>query len=439
MSDGAPPEVDVRLAAALGGEALRRLRARLRKRIETGKPLSTPLSLRDPSAEERRAIEGLLGRPPGRGSVLSLRPVELEARLSGAGIAANLRDALSQLDGPLRDRIAASSAAERAWARVEAVVRALGDDQPVARATWQELTRDGLLRRLTGGDAETARSLARDYVAAVEALSPMLAPAMAAGGDGRAGPAAQQPWLSLAELATRVTGDAHGLDTGRPLTAPLLRFIANAADLGEALSRQDARCLWAAAGVEVDPLSSHVLVLGLRLPGAGLVSGTLEAYAAEGEPCRLTLRALRHLPAALRMPRIQGPAEVHVCENPMVVLAAARELGARCRPLVCLEGQPSAAATALLHALTRAGAALRYHGDFDWPGMRIAAGMVARHGADPWRLGAEDYAAGPAGPPLGGRPADTPWDPQLAPTMQARGVAVHEEGVLPELLGDLGG
>ena len=85
------------------------------------------------------------------------------------------------------------------------------------------------------------------------------------------------------------------------------------------------------------------------------------------------------------------------------------------------------------------GARVRYHGDFDWPGLAIAGRVLVR-GATPWRLGAEDYlAALPAGAgvPLSGAEVPTPWDPDLQPALREHGRAVHEEGVLEVLLADL--
>ena len=51
--------------------------------------------------------------------------------------------------------------------------------------------------------------------------------------------------------------------------------------------------------------------------------------------------------------------DVFVCENPTVVRAAQRALGAACAPLICTGGWPSAAVTGLLAQLRAAGARLR--------------------------------------------------------------------------------
>ena len=66
-------------------------------------------------------------------------------------------------------------------------------------------------------------------------------------------------------------------------------------------------------------------------------------------------------------------------------------LGPGARPLICTEGQPSTAFHRLAAAVTANGGRLRYHGDFDWPGIAIAASVISRHGARPWRMTAADY------------------------------------------------
>jgi uncharacterized protein (TIGR02679 family) len=133
---------------------------------------------------------------------------------------------------------------------------------------------------------------------------------------------------------------------------------------------------------------------------------------------------------------------VFVCENPQVLQAAAN---ARTEtPLLCLSGNPASVGTRLLRSLITMGSSVRYHGDFDWPGVAIAGRVIAL-GASPWRMSADNYTTAAARLDadhvvvLTGRPTSTTWDPALATAMSARGLAVHEELVLPDLLADLGG
>jgi uncharacterized protein (TIGR02679 family) len=87
-----------------------------------------------------------------------------------------------------------------------------------------------------------------------------------------------------------------------------------------------------------------------------------------------------------------------------------------------------------------AGGELWYHGDFDWPGVSIAASVIDRHGARAWRMSTSDYLAGVKtdGPcvALAGDPVATPWDPELRETMLATGRAIYEETVADQLLRD---
>jgi uncharacterized protein (TIGR02679 family) len=94
----------------------------------------------------------------------------------------------------------------------------------------------------------------------------------------------------------------------------------------------------------------------------------------------------------------------------------------------------------LLRALSDAGATLHYHGDFDGEGLRIAAHVIARTGAKPWRMSTVDYlaalSANPTGPPVG-RVTDAPWDPDLGDALRTHGTAVAEERVTDALLEEL--
>jgi uncharacterized protein (TIGR02679 family) len=107
-------------------------------------------------------------------------------------------------------------------------------------------------------------------------------------------------------------------------------------------------------------------------------------------------------------------------------------------PVICTSGNPAAAGSLLLDRLT-----VRYHGDFDWPGIAIARRIIMR-GGTPWRLGHDDYLEAATRLPvdhrlaLAGRVEATPWDERLQAVMIATDVAVHEEAIVDLLLTDLG-
>jgi uncharacterized protein (TIGR02679 family) len=193
-----------------------------------------------------------------------------------------------------------------------------------------------------------------------------------------------------------------------------------------------ARDIWARAGVLVNELARPALVLNLRARG-------FPAFAeAAGEPVYLSLRFLLRTSPSWE---VSGQ-NVFVCENPNLLAIAADKLGSRCAPLACTDGMPAAAQRTLLTQLTRAGACLRYHGDFDWPGVCIGNHVIREHGARAWRFGAEDYLAAVqsalrVGSRLDGRETPALWDQLLAPAMQEHEQAIAEERVADLLLGDL--
>jgi uncharacterized protein (TIGR02679 family) len=188
-------------------------------------------------------------------------------------------------------------------------------------------------------------------------------------------------------------------------------------------------------GVHLDELSSVVLCLGLPGDGRTALGKVLALHRETGQPAVLTLRQLRCHDEALSA----GP--VRICENPVVIAAAADELGSGCPPLVCVGGQPSTAGWQLLDLLAAGGAEFRYHGDFDWGGIRIAAAVRHRLNWRPWQYDhlAYEAAVSAACPltPLPGEPTATPWDPELAAAMRCHGVRVEEELTLDALLQDL--
>ena len=83
--------------------------------------------------------------------------------------------------------------------------------------------------------------------------------------------------------------------------------------------------------------------------------------------------------------------------HPVVIAAAADELGSHCPPLV-LGGQPSAAGWRLSTCWPCGRREFRFHGDFDWGGIRIASAVRQRVSQgqprwQPWRYDRDAYEA----------------------------------------------
>lgn len=108
---------------------------------------------------------------------------------------------------------------------------------------------------------------------------------------------------------------------------------------------------------------------------------------------------------------------------------------------MCTSGQRSTAVVKLLRRLAGHGAECRYHGDFDWAGLRIARSLSAHVKWMPWRYTGADYRAalrdGKPSLRLAGKPAESPWDPKLAVAMAQCGLALEEEAVTDLLAKDV--
>ncbi|WP_437721428.1 TIGR02679 family protein [Sorangium sp. So ce861] len=402
-----------RLREVLGAPELGWIIEKARWRLERGQPLrGAVVRRREPAAAERAAVERLLGRVM-RGAVLSVSLDELDRLLRDAEICAGLEAAVAALAGPAWDRRAEAARIEAAFRAIFEEAAAACDGRPEVVAWLDDLRATGLVRRLSCGDVEVARRHMQQGVEVVRRL-----------------PAEGIP---LAELAASATGDSHALDAGAPLGALVFRFAAALSGVARCERAAERRDVWDQAGVLLDELSAPVLVLNLGAAPDSLAGRVLAMHAAAGEPCRLAVRQLRRAPPRFDL----SGQEVFVCENPAILAAAADHLGPRGAPLVCVEGQVRTAARLLLERLRGAGATLRYHGDFDWGGVRIGNVVMGRHGALPWRYGAADYREAPKGAELAGAPVAAAWDEALGAAMREDGRAVHEEGVVEALLADL--
>jgi uncharacterized protein (TIGR02679 family) len=395
--------------------SLKPLWAVLRKRLEqNGHAIrgSVALQLDDDAADR---ISGLLGRPFSAGTA-RIRLADLDASLQSSAAARGLVAVVADLTGaPLRNLPAERDVirADRRllWAELDRQLADHGLADAEWTARWVDWLRaSGAVTRLPRGRAAVVLPVAVQVLARVLADDPTP--------------------IGLAELASEITGDAHGLDNGYPATALVLRGIAYALQIPPAASAAERRNLWQHVGVSTDEVSGTVITWALRPPGADRWSAMMRERADLGLITHLTVHELH------RSGDLTRPGEViYACENPQVLQRlAAAEVN---RPVACMSGNPAAAGIALLRQ-----SMIRYHGDFDWPGIAIA-GRIFGLGAQPWRFGRVDYVAAirrlPADNRLGltGRAQATPWDEGLHTAMTAADVAIHEEAVIDQLLADL--
>lgn len=422
-----PPDAEA--LAFLTRPGLTRLWTAARTRLERNGLLPAgTIRLEHLDAQEREALSLLLARPI-TGLTATIRLPDLDTRLRASAVGRTLASTLEELGPPLTDRRAVrdAAAAERArlWATAQTEVEATPLSAQPWTAQWlEEIRRGGTLARQ---DPHTTTTVITQAVQTLATLFP--------GTDPRLTPAS---W-GRGELATRATGSAHGLDDGTLLSRLVLRGIALARGVEFPVDAPARRALWRMASVTPDEVSSTVLAYGLRPTGGTWREAALRERAGHHMETHLTLRELRTL--TLKMP---PGTRVHVCENPRVVEAAADAGGTA--PMICTSGSATTVVLTLLDALASAGCAFAYHGDFDWPGIALANRITQRYDPEPWRMRAADYEylatrAQMLGTPqiaLTGPSAEAVWDAELAPAMDALGIALHEEAALDLLLEDLG-
>jgi uncharacterized protein (TIGR02679 family) len=276
-------------------------------------------------------------------------------------------------------------------------------------AAWVSAWRDAAWT-----DGLFAHSTAAEVTSAVTRVGQVLASA----GSGR----------SRTEVAAQLFGDAHALDTSTRLATLVTRALTTRD--GPA----DERGAWERAGLPWDLVSVPVLTWALPVVGAGGVADAVRAMTAAGLPMQLSVLALRASPLA-----VPAGTPVLVVENPRLVEAAAeRRLTAA---VLCTNGNPTTAPSLAIAQLRLCGARLRYHGDFDAPGLAMA-GRARDAGCEPFRMSAEDYlsalaeasAAGVELPRDSAAAPRTPWDPALAIAFDEHRAVVHEERVMDDVL-----
>ncbi|MGI8800249.1 MAG: TIGR02679 family protein [Pseudonocardia sp.] len=411
---------DPRLTRLLGTDELGWLVRRARQRLERGEPLTGTVTLTAATASQRDAAARLLGRRARPGAALTVRweAVDDVLRRSGAH-AAGLASAVVALTGPVRNRAEEAAARDQAWQAAFAPLDEIVGTRPALAPWLPTIQATGLVRRLAASP-EAATTLLADLAATLAALP-------------TGAPAEGEP---IGRFAERVLGSAHALDDDRPLAT--LAFGAAKA-LGNAPAGSGAawrREVWAAVGLLRDDLSSTVLTVGLPGDNVSSTGRALGALGAAGQPAVLTLRQLVRDPPACTL----HGATVSICENPVVVGVAADRLGPAAQSLVCVSGQPGAAVMQLLRLLAARGARLRYHGDFDWGGLRIGNLLFDRLPLVPWRFDAVAYRRATsfgAGRELVSQPVEACWDPALSTAMRELGKVVEEERVVDDLIADL--
>lgn len=412
--------LDPRLVNVFSAAGWRRFMERLAVYRDRGQSLPASVSLGEASEDERRCYARMfrLKRVP-EGPDLIYRLAKLTEILAMQEIPVDWDALVVAIVGPPPDKVALSQQQRVAWSGFTRWASALVAEQPFPQAAaWmQSLLKDGSLLRLSKGDAFTARERLQRACHLLAHL-PLKE---------------DEP---LPSVAARLCGDAHALDPASPLHALIVRSLAQ--QIGQPVpERSDQRRhLFERFGIICDDLSAPVLTLNLGLMGDSWLCRLVGEASAAAQPLHLTNRML----SRTDWNQVTCPSDVFVCENPTIVSLAAVRLGARCPPLICVNGEPRSTSRMLLRRLREGDSHLFYHGDFDWPGVAIAARIIGELGAKPWLFAASDYAdavRGRKSRALNGAAVATPWSPSLSELMVKEGVAVDEEVVADFLLKSL--
>jgi uncharacterized protein (TIGR02679 family) len=415
---------DNRLQRLLGGDSLTSLRKRLRQRFERG-PANGKLErlrISNLGEDEHAALAGLIGRPARFSSSIQIDVSAIDAALSRAGIAASLRDALELIDGPIVHAETARTDLRARWASAISTI-----DDPDLSSFLQTPSGLGLLKRLSNSQTEIAARLCSRADTVLKVL-PVRG-------------------MTRAQLAATTLGDAHALDGGQAVATLVLAAWRERIEPQQIhehdslpiegrttveIGDERVRDIWAKAGVLVNELARPALFLNLD------IDGRRTPPLLSGEPSYASLRfLLRSNPAW----DVKGR-NIYVCENANLLAIAADKLGANCAAMVCTDGMPAAAQRVMLHQLVTAGGRLRYHGDYDWPGLRIGNYVIREYGALPWRFDASEYLTAVARAPrpglaLAGPEVGASWDESLTAAMRVHQLAIAEESLADELLKDL--
>ncbi|WP_245572463.1 TIGR02679 family protein [Actinokineospora enzanensis] len=379
--------------------------AAVHRRLSTGRAVAG-VRVGPLTEAQRTALADFLGadRLPEVKPYVTVRELDAATRaVAGLGV----REVVAALLGPVGNRLERRAEITQLWQWLAEHPVVAG--QPVLDE-WAAAVKNG---GLVNGSIEETRAGLTAALRVIEYL-----PA-----DG----------VPLPVLAEQVLNDSHALDDGTRCSNLVVRALASIHGVDHPTDAHQRRVLWGLAGVNDDELSSTVLAAGLRPTGDSVAEAVLRLCADAGHAACLTLGQLR----AAELAGVVG--EVWIVENPSVLALALQRFGARCPQMVCVSGWPSGAGILLLRQLADAGCALRYHGDFDGEGIRIAAHVMARTGATPWRMDTQDYlaAVSTTGPSVG-RVTEAPWDPTLASALTEHGITVSEERVAHVLLDEIG-
>lgn len=433
MEEHKRDQANVQRAVAFFTQAgLSRLLARLRdKYLELGQ-VGGQIVLEDSTPQERREIASFLGKPPSPGPALRVKTSDIDNALRRSGFACTLPELLAAFF-PTSAMVTRPQRRAAQAARQQEFLDALNAihlDLPEASRGSAWLTegahgQEWLFSRYKNAGSEEQETQLKliSYVARI--LDQL--------------PGTDMP-QRLALFAQQTSGDPHMLDPNRAAGRLLLLALGDLSHtpLKPGLNREDILRLYLEVGLQVDTISSTVVVFNLA--SASFQDGTPDPMiAAAGQ---------RILPLTLRQlwewSSVQAATmDIYIIENPQVFEEVIDNLpnNIQTPTIICTAGWPSVAALTLLDKLigTSPDYQLHYSGDFDLKGLQIAAYFLARYPGGhctPWHIDPAAYmtalqASGVAAP--SGELAQLDTLPAifapLVTTLQAHKQWAYQEGI----------
>lgn len=194
--------------------------------------------------------------------------------------------------------------------------------------------------------------------------------------------------IRLAVLGAEITRNPHEYDRG---TIPGRLLIQGLSCIHQGMackSAEEILMLYYASGIKPDDISSFSAVYGIHFYTEDGEHPAYKGFIERGEPYIITLSNLgRIVRAEVRKKK------VYMIENQMVFSHLCEALQGRECALVCTSGQIKTASLMLLDMLCEAGCRIFYSGDFDPEGISIAEKVLVRSRgcARLWHMSKEDY------------------------------------------------
>lgn len=244
----------------------------------------------------------------------------------------------------------------------------------------------------------------------------------------------------LAVFSAEVSGNPHYFDQGTTAGQLLVYGMCYATEKCYPENAHQWRELLLSNGIVPDNISSIVHIYGLRLQISGDWHPAYDAFCIRQEPCAVTMENLQELTAV-------QPAgdKVYIVENEMVFSYLLKHLQQKNVTVLCTSGQLRSAAVKLIPFLLDSGAEIYYSGDIDPDGIRIADRLWRKYGdrIHVWRMSEEDYMKSLSEEEIGCismNKLETVENPVLCETakeIRKKKKAGYQENILKDMLEDM--